>query len=90
MSAHEFGLGDCVSLWIGSHLFLGRDGKNLSLGGSILEVLLGRRLTRLATVAVMGSTWDWPFRTRAPGAGHLLQKGGIEDRELSVFFVILD
>lgn len=77
------------SLCLLSHLFLGRDGKNLLLGGPILEVLPGRRLTGLAAVAVMGSTSDWPFRTGGPGAGHLLQKGGIEDQELSVFFVIL-
>lgn len=82
MSAHGFGLGECVGLWIGSHaglifcfcvrrqnslclllhLFLGRDGNNLSLGGPILEVLPRRRLTGLAAVAVMGSTWDRPFR----------------------------
>lgn len=82
MSAHGFGLGECVGLWIGSHaglifcfcirrqnslclllhLFLGRDGNNLWLGGPILEVLPGRRLTGLAAVAVMGSTWDRPFR----------------------------
>lgn len=109
MSAHGFGLGECVGLWIGSHAglifcFCVRRQNSLCL---LLHLFFGKRWEHPITWRshIRSATWEevnWircsgchgkhlgsALKSWGPGAGHLLQKGGIEDQELSVFFVIL-